>query len=37
MPGLEKYMDPQSVAEFIASVLALPKNMQLSEAVINRK
>lgn len=33
----ENWMDPKDVAQFMAEILRLPKNMEISEIVINRK
>jgi len=34
---IKEYMDPAAIAEFIMQMLALPKNVQVTEAIINRK
>lgn len=34
---LSAYMEPQELAKFIIQILELPKNMEVSEVVINRK
>ena len=33
----ENWMDPKDIAAFMLQILALPKNMEISEVVINRK
>ncbi len=32
-----KYMDPQNLASLLISIIELPKNMEVSEIVVNRK
>lgn len=33
----ENWMDPKNIAAFMLQILALPKNMEISEVVVNRK
>jgi short-subunit dehydrogenase len=35
--GIENWMNPKDVAEFLKQILYLPKNMEVSEVIINRK
>lgn len=37
LPDPENWMDPADVAVFMSNILALPKNMEVSEIIINRK
>ena len=33
----QNWMNPKDVAEFLKSILYLPKSMEISEVIINRK
>lgn len=37
IPDPENWMDPKDIAQFMKQILDLPKNMEVSEVVINRK
>ena len=37
LPDPENWMDPAEVADFMSTVMSLPKNMEVSEIIINRK
>lgn len=36
-PSLDWFMEPSDIAKFMVSILELPKNMEVSHVVINRK
>lgn len=37
IPDPENWMDPKDIAEFMYAIIELPKNMEVSEIILNRK